>query len=124
MADPNDKGDPEKGISAATIQVKSNAKTFGSTKRHIRYFDDSDEIQQIGSSTNNNVKLKRKSSAYSIHSLSSIRSGQRVVDPATALPVLYRTLSIDMERMQMEKAAAIKRKRGDKTMAGKSRVSR
>ncbi|KAL6890041.1 calcium ATPase [Trichoderma evansii] len=117
MADPNDNGDPEKANSKVAIQVKSNAKTFGSTKRHIRYLDDSDEIQQIGSSTNNNFKLKRKTSAYSIHSLSSIRSGQRVVDPATALPVLYRTLSIDMERMQVEKNAAVKRKYGDKTMA-------
>lgn len=122
MANPNDQGDPEKGSSAVVIQLKSNTGTSGTTKRQIRYFDDSDEIQQIGSSINRNVKLKRKGSAYSIHSLSSIRSGQRAVDPATALPVLYRTLSIDMERMQGEKNAAIKRKHGDKTMAGKSRV--
>ncbi|PTB36171.1 hypothetical protein M441DRAFT_151795 [Trichoderma asperellum CBS 433.97] len=117
MANPNDQGDPEKGSSAVVIQLKSNTGTSGTTKRQIRYFDDSDEIQQIGSSINRNVKLKRKGSAYSIHSLSSIRSGQRAVDPATALPVLYRTLSIDMERMQGEKNAAIKRKHGDKTMA-------
>lgn len=122
MADPYDR-DPEKDDSTVAIQAQGNTGRLGATKRQIRYFDDSDEIQQIGSSTNNNVKLKRKGSAYSIYSLSSIRSGQRVVDPATALPVLYRTLSIDMKNMQGEKNAVIRRKYGDKTMAGKFRVS-
>lgn len=120
MANPKDKGDAEKGNATISIQAKGNTGVSDTMKRQIRYFDDSDEIPQIGSSTNNNAKLKRKGSAYSIHSLSSIRNGRHVVDPATALPVLYRTLSIDIERTQREKHAAIKRKYGDKTMEGRS----
>jgi sodium/potassium-transporting ATPase subunit alpha len=120
MADPYDQRDPEKGGPAVAVQTKRNPGKLAATKRHIRYFDDSDEIQPVGSSANNNARLKRKGSAYSIHSLSSIRSGQREVDPATALPVLYRTLSIDMERMQNEKGAVIRRRYSDKTMGGKS----
>lgn len=122
MADPYDR-DPEKDGSAVVVQPKGNTGRLGATKRQVRYFDDSDEIQPVGSSTNNNARLKKKGSAYSIHSLSSIRSGRREVEPATALPVLYRTLSIDMERAQGEKDAATRRRYSDATMAGKSRVS-
>lgn len=121
MADPDDR-DPEKGGSAVVVQTKGNTGRLVATKRQVRYFDD-DEIQQIGPSTSSNAKLKRKGSAYSIHSLSSIRSGHREVDPATALPVLYRTLSIDMERAQKEKDSVVRRRYSDATMAGKSRVS-
>jgi sodium/potassium-transporting ATPase subunit alpha len=122
MADPDDR-DPEKGDPAVVVQTKGNTGRLAATKRQVRYFDDSDEIQPVGPSTHSNAKLKRKGSAYSIHSLSSIRGGQREVDPATALPVLYRTLSIDMERAQKEKDSVIRRRYSDATMAGKSRVS-
>lgn len=121
MADPYDR-DPEKEGSAVVVKDKGNTGRLGATKRQVRYLDE-DEIQQIGPSTYNNAKLKRKGSAYSIHSLSSIRSGQREVDPATALPVLYRTLSIDMERAQKDKDSVTRRRYSDATMAGKSRVS-
>lgn len=121
MADPYDR-DPEKDGSAVVVKNKGNNGRLGATKRQVRYLDE-DEIQQIGPSTGNNAKLKRKGSAYSIHSLSSIRSGQREVDPATALPVLYRTLSIDMERAQKDKDSVTRRRYSDATMAGKSRVS-
>ncbi|UKZ48043.1 hypothetical protein TrVGV298_002279 [Trichoderma virens] len=107
MADANDKGDPEKG----------NTGPGRAAKRRIRYFDD--EIQPVDSSpANYNGKLKRKGSTYSIHSLSSIRSGQRVVEPAAALPVLYRTLSIDMERTQGKYNVAMEKKEaGNKAIA-------
>ncbi|KAM0447590.1 hypothetical protein ACHAO4_008917 [Trichoderma viride] len=116
MADPYDR-DPEKDGSAVVVQPKGNTGRLGATKRQVRYFDDSDEIQPVGSSSNNNARLKKKGSAYSIHSLSSIRSGRREVEPATALPVLYRTLSIDMERAQGEKDSATRRRYSDATMA-------
>lgn len=123
MADPYDR-DPEKDSSAVAVQDKGSTGKLGAMKRQVRYFDESDEIQQIGPSTSNNAKLKRKGSAYSIHSLSSIRSGQREVDPATALPVLYRTLSIDIERAQKDKDSVTRRRYSDATMAGKFQGSR
>lgn len=112
--------DPPKGVTSLTL-AEDDIKPANTTKRQIRYFDE-DEIQQSGSSfPNNGVKLKKRSSAYSIHSLSSIKSGQRVVDPAVVLPVLYRTMSIDMARAQATKGVTTEKKDpNSKTMAGES----
>lgn len=121
MAGANDESDPEKGTPKTLVQTKGDHGSGIAAKRRIRYFDDQDEIQQIESfPANNNGKLKRKGSAYSIHSLSSIRSGQRAVDPASALPVMYRTLSMDMARTQEKLNVTVKKSEiGDKAMAGK-----
>jgi sodium/potassium-transporting ATPase subunit alpha len=49
--------------------------------------------------------LTRRASTYSVHSLSSVRSGQRTVDPSIILPVQYRTLSYDITNVKaIEKA--------------------
>ncbi|KKP06680.1 Na,H/K antiporter P-type ATPase [Trichoderma harzianum] len=111
--------DPEKGTAKASAQTKGNHGPGIAAKRRIRYFDDQDEIQPVDPfPASINGKLKRKGSAYSIHSLSSIRSGQRVVDPASALPVLYRTMSMDLARTQEKSSVTIKKTEiGDKAMA-------
>jgi sodium/potassium-transporting ATPase subunit alpha len=90
--------------------TEDDIKPVNTAKRQIRYLDNNDEIQQFGSSYwNNGGNLKRRGSTYSIHSLSSIKSGRRVVDPATALPVLYRTMSIDVSRTQEAKGSTIQK---------------
>ncbi|KAJ4865636.1 e1-E2 ATPase domain-containing protein [Trichoderma breve] len=115
----HDDSDPEKGTAKASAQTKGDHGLGIAAKRRIRYFDDQDEIQPVDPfPANNHGKLKRKGSAYSIHSLSSIRSGQRVVDPASALPVLYRTMSMDLARTQEKSSVTIKKTEiGDKAMA-------
>lgn len=119
MASVNDESDLEKGA-PTFARTEDDIKPVNAAKRQIRYFDDNDEIQQIPSSyANNGGKLKKRGSTYSIHSLSSIKSGRRVVDPATALPVLYRTMSIDIARTQRGKGATIRKNElGGKAMAG------
>ncbi len=74
-------------------------------RRRIRYAGDEEEdggpssIAYIGS------PLERRASTYSVHSLSSVRSGQRTVDPSIVLPVQYRTLSYDINNIKaIEKA--------------------
>ncbi|KAM0245333.1 hypothetical protein ACHAQJ_010591 [Trichoderma viride] len=52
--------DPEKDGSAVAIQARGNTGKSGATKRQVRYCDDSDEIQQIGPSTNNNANSREK----------------------------------------------------------------
>lgn len=58
-------------------------------KRRIRYADD--EIQEIGH------PLRRTKSTHSVHSM---RSGRRSIDPSVALPIQYRTLSYNIEDSQ------------------------
>lgn len=71
-------------------------------KRRIRYFDDEEDNNGAsGPSTHDmGYPLRRVNSTFSIHSLSSVRSGQRVIDPAIALPVQYRTLSYNISSQQ------------------------
>ncbi|KAJ9606781.1 hypothetical protein H2200_008790 [Cladophialophora chaetospira] len=65
-------------------------------RRRIRYVEDEEEegIAYIG------TPLERRVSTYSVHSLSSVRSGQRTVDPSIILPVQYRTLSYDINNLK------------------------
>ncbi|KIV88710.1 hypothetical protein PV10_08368 [Exophiala mesophila] len=79
-------------------------------KRRIRYFDDEeDNDATAGPSTHGmGYPLQRVNSTFSIHSLSSVRSGQRVIDPALALPVQYRTLSYNISSQQEQAIAQAK----------------
>lgn len=81
-----------------------------SAKRRIRYFDDDESNAGAGGPSVADVghPLRRANSTYSIHSLSSVRSGQRVVDPAIALPVQYRTLSYNISTQQEQVVAKAK----------------
>ncbi|KAI1616233.1 hypothetical protein EDD36DRAFT_129967 [Exophiala viscosa] len=88
--------DPEKNlavISPGTAEDDELPPTIAA-RRRIRYLDDDEEAQGVGGPSNNEFgpPLRRRSSAFSIHSLSSVRSA-RFVDPALILPVQYRTLS-------------------------------
>ncbi|ETI22497.1 hypothetical protein G647_06572 [Cladophialophora carrionii CBS 160.54] len=65
-------------------------------RRRIRYAGDDEENPGPSSSNNFGHTLTRRTSTYSVHSLSSVRSGQRTIDPSIILPVQYRTLSYDI----------------------------
>ncbi len=60
-------------------------------RRRVRYIDDDAEMQYAAGPSSHH--LTRRDSTYSIHSLSSVRSGHRSINPSLALPVTYRTLS-------------------------------
>lgn len=72
--------------------------------RRIRYIDDDEEAMGAAGPSR---PLRRRNSTYSVHSLSSVRSG-RAVDPSLALPVQYRTLSYTIANA--DEAAAAKAK--------------
>ncbi len=73
-------------------------------RRRIRYFDDDEEAQGAAGPSR---PLRRRSSAFSIQSISSVRSG-RVVDPSLVLPVQYRTLSYTITNADDKAAAGAK----------------
>jgi sodium/potassium-transporting ATPase subunit alpha len=89
-------------------------------KRRIRYFDDDAELGQAGGPSGA-PGLKRRDSTFSIHSLSSMRSGQRFVDPAIVLPVQYRTLSYSISQHKDDVVAKGKNAR-EKTVQGREIV--
>lgn len=71
-------------------------------KRRVRYIDD-EELPNYRSDVEFGSPLARQRSGgsfYSIHSARSIRSQSRVLDPAVALPVQYRTLSFNVSHNQ------------------------
>jgi hypothetical protein len=86
--------------------------------RRIHYVDDEEnggpsKIINLGS------PLTRRTSTWSVHSLSSVRSGRRGVDPTIALPIQYRTLSYDVEQVKtIEKAKDAR----EKAAVGKSQA--
>ena len=92
-------------------------------KRRIRYFDD-EESNPTGGGPSGDVghALRRTQSTYSVHSLSSMRSGRRVVDPAIILPVQYRTLSYTISTQREEAVAQAKDAR-EKAAVGKLHYS-
>ena len=57
-------------------------------ERRIRYADD----EEAGEAPGDGPKLSRQLSTASHMSTSSVRSRRRSIDPATALPIHYRTL--------------------------------
>ncbi|KIW95420.1 uncharacterized protein Z519_04004 [Cladophialophora bantiana CBS 173.52] len=69
-------------------------------RRRIRYIDDDEEYGGPSAAVDIGHPLKRRGSTYSVHSLSSVRSGQRIVDPSVILPVQYRTLSYDITNVK------------------------
>ncbi|KAJ9503382.1 hypothetical protein H2202_001536 [Exophiala xenobiotica] len=73
-------------------------------RRRIRYFDDEEEAQGAAGPSR---PLRRRSSAFSIQSISSVRSG-RLVDPSLILPVQYRTLSYTITNADDKAAAGAK----------------
>lgn len=74
-------------------------------KRRIRYAGDEEDYGGQSSTANFGHPLERRASTYSVHSLSSVRSRQRFVDPSIILPVQYRTLSYDINNVKaIEKA--------------------
>jgi sodium/potassium-transporting ATPase subunit alpha len=84
---------PEKDfafVDALTVDEEELSPALAA-RRHIRYIDDDAEMQDVAGPSSHN--LPRRDSTYSIHSLSSVRSGQRAINPSLALPVAYRTLS-------------------------------
>lgn len=90
-------------------------------KRRIRYFDDEEEYPNGGGPSGGEMghPLRRTNSTYSVHSLSSVRSGRRAIDPAIVLPVQYRTLSYTISFQREQDAAKAKDAR-EKTAVGKS----
>ena len=99
---------PEKPVivdAAAPSSPDDNASpTDLAARRRIRYAEDEEDgepsyVADIGH------PLTRRASTYSVHSLASVRSGQRWVDPSIVLPVSYRTLSYDITHVKtIEKA--------------------
>lgn len=89
-------------------------------KRRIRYFDDEEENPSGGGPSGGDMghQLRRTNSTYSVHSLSSVRSGRRNIDPAIVLPVQYRTLSYTISTQREQDAAKAKDAR-EKTAVGK-----
>ena len=85
------------------------------TKRRIRYAEDHEETGEP-SIQNFTLPLRRRGSTYSVHSLSSVRSDQRNVDPAIVLPVQYRTLSYEITNIKAIENANDAR---EKTAVGK-----
>ena len=57
-------------------------------ERRIRYADD----EEAGEARGEGPKLSRQLSTASQMSITSVRSGRYSIDPATALPIHYRTL--------------------------------
>ncbi|KAK5054526.1 hypothetical protein LTR84_001417 [Exophiala bonariae] len=90
-------------------------------KRRIRYFDDEEENPKGGGPSSGEMghPLRRTNSTYSVHSLSSVRSGRRAIDPAIVLPVQYRTLSYTISFQREQDAVKAKDAR-EKTAVGKS----
>jgi hypothetical protein len=87
-------------------------------RRRVRYVDDEENggPSNIG---NFGSPLTRRASTWSVHSLSSVRSGRRAVDPTIALPIQYRTLSYDIEQVKtIEKAKDAR----EKAAVGESQV--
>lgn len=86
--------DVESGLEKEAVIGDDDLPPAVVAKRRIRYFDD-DEVQNAAGPSGNDLgpPLRRHDSTFSVHSFSSVRSGQRVVDPTLALPVQYRTLS-------------------------------
>ncbi|KIW85556.1 hypothetical protein Z517_00948 [Fonsecaea pedrosoi CBS 271.37] len=74
-------------------------------RRRIRYMDDDEENGGPSAATDIGHPLKRRGSTYSVHSLSSVRSGQRTIDPSIILPVQYRTLSYDITNVKAIESA-------------------
>lgn len=89
-------------------------------KRRIRYFDDQEENPNGGGPSGGDIvhQLRRTASTYSVHSLSSVRSGRRNIDPAIILPVQYRTLSYTISTQREQDVAKAKDAR-EKTAVGK-----
>lgn len=89
-------------------------------KRRIRYFDDEEENPTGGGPPGADMgpPLRRTNSTYSVHSLSSVRSGRRSINPAIVLPVQYRTLSYTISFQREQDAVQAKDAR-EKTAVGK-----
>lgn len=83
-------------------------------ERRIRYLDDDDLEAQEGprrTTAQSNDVLRRRSSSFSIHSVQSIQRGDRVRDPAAALPIAYRTVSFNISNSQERAAFEAKEKK-------------
>ena len=113
---------PEKTVCAA-VPADHDDEDFSPdliAKRRIRYFDDDDDNDNDAGQPSSQFGhvLRRQNSTFSVHSISSVRSGQRVVDPAVALPIQYRTLSYNISTTKDKDAVKPKDAR-DKAAIGK-----
>jgi sodium/potassium-transporting ATPase subunit alpha len=92
-------------VVAPPTHVDDDLPTALAARRRIRYAGDDEENAGPSSITDLGHTLTRRASTYSVHSLSSVRSGHRTVDPSIILPVQYRTLSYDITNVKaIEKA--------------------
>lgn len=85
---------------ASSGQDDDDANAVLSARRRIRYEGDEEEHGGPSNPADTISPLKRRGSTYSVHSLSSVRSGRHIVDPSIILPVQYRTLSYDIANVK------------------------
>jgi sodium/potassium-transporting ATPase subunit alpha len=87
-------------------------------KPRIRYADEENgRVSREREATQGSRRLSRASSVGSI----SITSGNRTVQPETALPITYRTLSIEVDENLHQNQDAIRRVK-DKAVAGEFNI--
>lgn len=92
-------------------------------RRRIRYVDDDDGPNGDDVSPGEiGYPLRRRASSFSIHSVQSMRSGLRTVDPALALPIQYRTISFNISQSkERQEAEAVDIKEAKKKAEGGKR---
>ena len=89
-------------------------------KLRIRYAEDEDLPGYDGPSTDFGLPLRRQrtgGSSYSTHSLRNLRSRNRSIDPAIALPIQYRTISFNVADSK-ERGVVEKKNARDKVVQG------
>ena len=74
-----------------------------SEQQRIRYIDGEESPRQIRYDLG--PPLHRTMSTFSIHSVRSVRSGGRNIDPALAIPIQYRTLSFNISNTREKELA-------------------
>jgi sodium/potassium-transporting ATPase subunit alpha len=69
---------------------------------------DEEAAEHVGYGARHNRRLSRQSSVGSL-SIHSAGGGTRTVQPETALPITYRTLSIELDEGQQQKQKDVKK---------------
>ena len=99
---------------------ESEAEPEINDKLRIRYADDEELPGYDGPNTDFGLPLRRQrtgGSSYSIHSQRNLRTRNRSIDPAIALPIVYRSVSFNVADSQ-ERGVVEKKNARDKVVSG------